>query len=600
MLRPRLAAMLALLLACGADEAEETGPRFDGPVSQDALPIDRVRMGPLANAGPDQRALPGMVVRLDGRGTVPPEDGRPVRYRWLQEAGPRVLLSDPTSAVAHFVAPPIRPAESLDDLSDRLVFRLVAEDGGLRSSDRVAIQIVETNEALESAPAAVAGADLEAAPAEEVELPLPSFLSPSCPADEAPGCLRERLPFCWTQVAGPAVSLGDCGETPTRFLAPPRESLLIFRLDAHAPGLQDPAACGPEVLTPRASPLCAAPDYLRVVVRETPRRSGPPAPTLRFLGEARPRVELLELRGPANGIPTVLELQAGGDDPERWTLVRRFRPVLGSLEESQETNLLQVEAPTWPGPVGIAFDPWFYRHHTQGGHTRMEWFRAAPFLAVIAWEPPTDSLPLVGRAGPLPCGAASPPGSCEPLAPGEEVRLAGVVEGSGAQGCWEQTFGPKVDMTPSRPCSSEAERRFTAPSPAGDEPLELAFQFTASDAGPYQSRPSTLWLQVRPKEIAPPWVELEAPASLAAGASAELDAGASTDPLGGRLHFRWRQLEGPAVQLRDCDDASARACQVLTAPLEAEGRLLLEVEVASDASRLITRRRVEIPLEGAP
>lgn len=552
-------------------------------------------MGPLANAGPDQRALPGMVVRLDGRGTVPPEDGRPHRFLWLQEAGPRVLLSDPTSAVTSFVAPPIRPAEVLED---RLVFRLVVEDGGLRSVDRVVVQLVEESERLESAPAVVAGADIEAAPQTEVELPLPSFLNLSCPVEEEPDCQGRPLAFCWTQVGGPAVELsGACGEGPTRFQAPARESVLIFRLDAHARGPQNPTACGPEALIPEESPLCAAPDYLRVFVEEMPRRLAPPIATIRFEGEEMERVERIEVGGPASEIPDFVNLTAGGDDPERWKLLRRFRPVLGWLAAPLDVHPLQVLAPTWPAPVGIAFDPWFYRHRPQGGQTRMEWTRAAPFLAILDWKPPTDSLPLAGQAGPLPCGLNSPEATCEPIGPGEEVLLRGRVEAPGAQGCWEQTYGPRVDLIPARRCADQSERRFLAPAPAGDRPLELAFQFTARDAGPYESRPSTLWLQIRPEGVAPPQVELEAPASLVPGESAELDAGASFDLHGGPLHFRWRQIAGPTAQLRECDESPPRACKMLTAPLGAEGSLLLEVEVASSASGLITRRRIEIPLE---
>lgn len=593
MFRPWPILTLALLLACGGEDAERRHPGTSGPSPTDELPAEKVRMGPLANAGPDQRALPGMVVRLDGRGTVPPEDGRPFRHRWLQEAGPRVSLSDPTSLVAEFVAPPIRPGGSA-----RIVFRLAVDDGGLRSHDRVAVELVEASALLSSAPAAVAGADLEARPEEEVEIPPPSFLDPAClGVEELEACLAEPLPFCWTQVAGPTVELeGACGEVPTRFVAPARESLIVFRLDAHARGLQDPSACGPEALLPTPSPLCAAPDYLRVIVRETPRRADT-APTtwLRVQSEERERVDLIPFGGPAAEIPSIVDVAVGGADPEHWKLVPRFRPVLGHLPATHETNPLRLDAPPWPAPVGIAFDPWFYRFHTQGGQTRMEWLRAAPSLAILSWLPPADTPPLRAELGDRPCGADSPEGSCEPLAPGEEVVLAGLVEGSGVQGCWEQTFGPRVDLVPSARCE-HAERRFTAPTPEGDAPLELAFQFTVRDAGPYESPPTTLWLQVRPEEVLPPEVALEAPASLAPGESVELDASASLDPQGGPLLFRWRQLAGPPVGLRGCSDLAQEACMVLTAPLDAEGRVDLELELASAASGLITRSTVALEL----
>lgn len=597
--RPWIAIALALFLACGSDEAKLGAGKDQTPAPGDEPTIEKVRMGPLANAGPDQRALPGMVVRLDGRGTVPPEDGRPFRHLWLQEAGPRVHLSDPTSPIAEFVAPPIRPGGEA-----RLVFRLVADDGALRSIDRMAVELVEESGRLVSAPALVAGADQEVRPGEEVELPPPSFVDPGCiEAEDPEACLADPLPFCWVQVEGPTVELlGSCGEEPTRLVAPERETLLVFRLDAHAArGLTAPQACGPESLIPAPTPLCAAPDYLRVVVRETPRR-GTSAPTtrLRILSEERERVELLEIGGTAGEIPAVVNLSIVGSDREKWRLVPRFRPVLGAFDASQASSPLVLDAPSRPGPIGVAFDPWFYRHLTQGGQTRLEWLRAEPSLAVLAWKPPSDTPPLQAGLGERPCAATSPEGVCEPMLAGEEVILAGHFEGSGAQGCWEQTFGPRVDLLPAARCATDQfERRFVAPDP-GSAPVELAFQFTVRDAGPYESAPSTIWIQIRPEGILPPGVVLEAPADLAQGESVELDASQSVDPMGGPLHFRWRQIEGPAVGLRGCNDLPQEGCMVLTAPLEVEGTAVLELEVGSEASGLISRRRISLPIGATP
>jgi len=594
MLRPWSILVLAFLFACGDEEASPR-PTDDVEPGPSAGPAEKVRIGPLANAGPDQRALPGMVVRLDARGTIPPEDGRPFRHRWLQEAGPRVHLSDPTAPVVEFVAPPIRPGDA-----DRLVFRLTVDDGNFRSTDRVAVELVEDAAELASAPAAVGGADIEVRPGEEVEIPPPAFADPACALAEDPeACLAEPLPFCWTQVTGPRVEIeGACGETPTRFLAPAREGVLVFRLDAHARGLHEPAACGPEALVPIESPLCGAPDYLRVVVRTTPRRSGSlPTAWLRVLAEERPRVALIPLGGTAASIPTEVDVVAGGSDPERWRLFPRFRPVIGRLVANQDANSLRLGAPSWPGPVGVAYDPWFYHHLAQGGQVRLEWLRAAPSLAVLHWLPPSDTPPLQAELGDRPCGAASPEGSCEPLTPGEEVVLVGRMEGGGVQGCWDQTHGPRVDLVPSSRCTADnAERRFVAPAPAGGAPLELAFQFTVRDAGPYESRPATLWLQVRPEDVFPPQVVLDPAPRLAPGTSTELDASGSVDPHGGMLAFRWRQVAGPPLGVRGCDDLPEEACVVVTAPLDAVGRAEFELEVASQATRLITRRRFAIEI----
>jgi hypothetical protein len=180
------------------------------------------------------------------------------------------------------------------------------------------------------------------------------------------------------------------------------------------------------------------------------------------------------------------------------------------------------------------------------------------------------------------------------------VVLSGTVEGGAGsfpEVCWEQTFGPRVDLRPADCLVNQTQRTFTAPVPSDDRPLELAFRFFVK-AGPFESRPATLWLQVRPAGILPPRVEVQAPDFVAAGGSGELDASGSTDPQGGRLQFRWRQLSGPPLSLGACGEDQP-ACRVVIAPDEATGRAVLEVEAASDSSGLVTRQKVEIPiLEG--
>lgn len=596
--------LLLLLAACGDDSSEGGGiepPIDDPPPSSEG---SRGRLGPLADAGPDQRALPGMRVRLDGRGTRPPEDARATTYRWVQEAGPGVLLSDPTSLVTDFVAPPIRPG-----VGHRLVFRLTVHDGAAESRDRVAVELVEDPASLEHAPVVVAGADLEAGFGETVRLPTPSFLDPTCLDEGAPSCVHVPLPHCWTQVAGEAVELeGACGDDATTFVAPSHPARLVFRVDAHrrAPDA-DAAGCGPEGEL-RATPLCAAPDYLRVVVEGEPRRRTDPTSWWRYRGEEQPRVGLVVMEGPSHELPTHLELTAGASDlGEGWRAISRFRPLLGRLPGSlPREGALRLEAPPWPGPVGVALEPSFYTHRLEGGQARIEWFAGAPAAAVVAWRPPTDLPVLHAEAGGPPCARA--PGNaedCEPLAPGEVGEIVGSVrgqvEGTSPQTCWEQTFGPPVELFPGPGCLPDAPiRQFTAPTPPGDHPVELAFQFTVRDAGPFSSKPSTVWLQVRPDGALPPALAVEAPAKLGPGASATVDASGSVDPAGGPLRFRFRQVGGPAVGLRPCDVTaeSQSGCTLISAPLDAAtGTVALHLQVASAASGLVTTRTIEIPIE---
>lgn len=610
-------AVLCIGATCGDADPDviDVGPG-DDPGAHEP-PVHRIRMGPLANAGPDQFALPGMPVRLDGRGTTPPEDGRPLRYRWLQEAGPRVLLSDPTSPVTEFVAPSIRPGSG-----DRLVFRLVVEDGAARSVDRMVVRLVESSDRLEFAPAVIAGAEIETRPGQEVEIPPPTFLATAClDREDREKCLATPLPYCWSQVAGPRVALqGACGEGPTYFSAPAVEGLLVFRVDAHAHADSPaPSACGPEADIAETPP-CAAPDYLRVVVRAVPRRGEElPTTSLGVRGQSigPHEAETIELGGVLNDIPAQLDAVGSGDDrAERWRFVPRFRAVLGQprlrplpgqadLLLGIEGNRAHVYSPPWPGLVGVVFEPWFYTELTQGGQTRLEWMRAAPSLAILRWTHPVDLPRIRTDAGPRPCGTSSVPPDCEPLEPGQEVVLSGSVEssapGSPTPTCWEQTFGPPVDLSPAA-CAANEPRRFVAPQPPPDRPLELAFRFYPQDASLFESLPATLTLQVRPTNLLPPRIVLESPAAVAPGGSDTLDATGSSDPHGGLVRFRWRQVSGPTAFLGPCGNEDAtEGCRVLTLPEDATGLLVLELEVLSEATGLVTRRRVEIPVvEGAP
>lgn len=602
----RLAALAALLVACGGASHDPQGVEGKEPPPQGLR--EPIRMGPLANAGPDQRALPGMEVRLDGRGTLRPEGARPYRLRWVQESGPGALLSDPSSPVASFVAPPILPGSA-----DRLVFRLVADDGILSSRDRVVVQLVEDPFELVSAPVAIAGEDLEAEYGDLVSLPPPNFLDPSClDEDESETCMEAPLPFCWTQVFGAPVELqGACGGDPATFTAPAHDELLIFRLDAHGKG-PNPAVstCGPEGERPDSTPPCSAPDYLRVVVREQPRR-GDTVPTTfwyHIRNEEKKRVDHVIVEGRATEIPSQLEITAGARDTgEKWRLHSFFRPILGWVDDSLTENRLQLSPPPWPSAVAVAFETLYSFHQNEGGQTRWEWFHGPPPVALIAWRPPIDRAPLVADPGPLPCSETMADGGCGPFVPGEMVELRGGPMDHPSPGtlqaCWQQTFGPKVALDPADPGNGclpgQGTRRFEAPAPLDGKPLQLAFQFTVKDAGPFSSRPTTLLLQVRPESLLPPTVLLQAPPSLLPGESGTLDASNSRDPEGGPLRFRWKQVSGQPVGMKGCGDPvilASTACILITTSLEAEGSIEVEVEALSATSSLLTRRRIEIPI----
>ncbi len=90
---------------------------------------------PIVNAGIDQNAGAGNLVKLDGTGSLDP-DGDPLSYNWIQVHGVRVSLSDPTSPNPFFAA----PIGLIED--ETLEFELVVKDGELESiPDSVTVSI---------------------------------------------------------------------------------------------------------------------------------------------------------------------------------------------------------------------------------------------------------------------------------------------------------------------------------------------------------------------------------------------------------------------------------------------------------------------------
>lgn len=572
----RLLALLLTLLVAGcaadADDARGGGGGGSGGTGPDWP--DAVPGGPLAGAGADQQVLEGMAVRLDGRGSLPAEDGTPLSYLWTQEAGPRVALDDPNSPLAWFVAPAIRPLDG-----SRLVFLLTVDDGRRRSRDRVVVELVDHPGDIELAPVAVGGADREVLAGSTVSLGPIRTLDPACiAAGGAPGCEETALPFRWTQVEGPAVELLEPTSVEARFVAPAWESVLTFRLDAQRPAAADETAgCG---AGGNAAPsvLCSAPDYVRFFVKREGRLDGAPSASLFEPAPVAPGGGILRV-GPGLApaeLAANLAVKVIGDesDPERNPIVDfGYRPLLGEvplldLDLRRSLFLDPRVGVTHPSPrmIGVSYE-------TQAGR-----LHSAPVPVVISWEQADrGARPPVADAGADPC-YSSP--ICVPFVGGDEV----ILDGSGSSDpdtapgeltyCWEQTLGPPVAFTEGESCIvGNPTRTFVAPEAPAGAALELAFVLTVSDGGPLASVPDTAVVRVRPRNNAPPEVVLDGPGEANERTRVRFDASRSSDADGDRLSFSWRQIRGPGVPevaiepAWDCaEEAGPGACVELETP----------------------------------
>jgi K319L-like, PKD domain len=89
---------------------------------------------PIANAGPDQTAFAGTLVRLDGRASSDPDNSpAPLTFRWTQTAGPVVTLTGADTATPTFVATTV----------GTYTFELVVNDGLADSApDSVTVTVI--------------------------------------------------------------------------------------------------------------------------------------------------------------------------------------------------------------------------------------------------------------------------------------------------------------------------------------------------------------------------------------------------------------------------------------------------------------------------
>jgi hypothetical protein len=157
----------------------------DGMVNSapDTVVISTVNSAPVANAGPDQSAVVGQSVHLDGSGSSD-VDGNSLTYQWSFTSVPpssTVALSDPAAVQPTFVV----------DKPGTYVVQLLVNDGSVSSApDTVTISTIN------SKPVANAGADQEAHVGATVQLDG----SGSTDAD------GDTLTYQWSLASAPAGS----------------------------------------------------------------------------------------------------------------------------------------------------------------------------------------------------------------------------------------------------------------------------------------------------------------------------------------------------------------------------------------------------------
>ena len=200
---------------------------------------------PVADAGPDQKAVMSTDITLNGSNSTSSDDSA-LSYSWTQTSGQQVQLSDPSACSPTFQAPVIEQA---------LVFDLTVTDAkGVTSSDSCIVNVSDQNEP----PISFAGSDLEVVGNQTV------LLDGSASLDDG-----GSVTYNWSQTEGPTVALSDPTLPTPEFTSPtvgPEGASLTFELTVtDEDGLKDTDSCIVNVTSENRPPEAVTDEYVEAV-----------------------------------------------------------------------------------------------------------------------------------------------------------------------------------------------------------------------------------------------------------------------------------------------------------------------------------------------
>ena len=520
---------------------------------------DEVNVGlnkpPVADAGPNQDAVQGDTVTLDGTGSTDPE-ADPLQFSWVQTAGPAVTLTGATTATPSFTAP-TGPATLTFELT-------VTDDEGLTDTDTV-------NVVVNGIPTADAGPDQLVNLGDTVTLDGTGSTDPDA----------DTLTYAWEQTGGgTVVTLTGAGTAQPTFTAPEGPDVLVFNLTVtDEAGDTDTDTV---TVTVNGPPTADAGPNQDAELGDTVTLDGtgstdPDGDTLLYswIQTAGPAVTLVgantaspSFTAPAGPGTITFQLtvddQQGRTDTDEVNVGLNQPPVAdaGPDQDASQGDTVTLDGTGSTDPEG---DPLQYSWiqtagpavTLTGANTATPTFTAPAGPATITFEltvtddeglTDTDAVEIDLNGTPT-----ADAGPDQDVDAGDTVTLDGTgstdPDGDTLTYSWVRTSGPAVTLTG----ASTASPTFTAP--AG--PATITFELTVTD-GSGETDTDTVVVTVN----GVPTADAGSNQLVNAGDAVTLDGSGSSDPDSDPITYSWVQTAGPSVTLA----GAGTAAPTFTAP----------------------------------